>query len=210
MNESSLPIRLAGLISGGGRTLMNLAECIERCELDASIELVIASRASVAGVDLARQRGFDVRIAAEKEFPSTTAMHDAITAWLLEKRIELVCMCGYLRWFRVDPPFQGRVINIHPSLLPKYGGKGMHGMHVHRAVLAAGDHESGCTVHYVDDQYDQGPIILQRRCPVRPDDDEMKLAARVFEEECHAYPEAIRMIRESIRSSETLGQQKKC
>ena len=188
------PIRIAAFISGGGRTLLNLANCIDRGELHASIELVVASRLDAPGVERARQRGFDVRIATIRDFGSADAMHDAVTGWLLEKDIDLICLCGYLRWLRIDPPFENRVINIHPALLPKFGGKGMHGLHVHRAVLAAGETTSGCTVHYVDEEYDHGPVILQRTCPVLPDDDEHTLADRVFEQECLAYPEAIRKV----------------
>lgn len=184
------PLRIAGMISGGGRTLMNLASRIDRGELAASIELVIASRENIAGVALARERGFDVRIVPK------SAPDDRITQWLLEMNIDLVCMAGYLRLMRVDPPFRGRVMNIHPSLLPKFGGQGMYGLHVHRAVLAAGETISGCTVHFVDEQYDRGPIILQRTCPVLPNDDEHTLAARVFEQECLAYPEAVRLFAE--------------
>lgn len=121
-------------------------------------------------------------------------MHDHITSLLRDKRIDLVCLCGYLRWFRIDPDFRGRVINIHPALLPDFGGQGMHGEHVHRAVLAAGRTVSGCTVHHVDDEYDHGLVILQRTCPVLPGDDPSTLAARVFEQECIAYPEAIRRL----------------
>ena len=103
-------------------------------------------------------------------------MHDAISKDLIDHRIDLVLLCGYLRKFRVDDRFQGRVMNIHPSLLPEFGGKGMHGDHVHRAVLAAKKNVSGCTVHFVDQHYDNGPIILQRTVPVLPGDDEHTLA----------------------------------
>ncbi|MHC4415480.1 MAG: phosphoribosylglycinamide formyltransferase [Planctomycetota bacterium] len=185
------PLRLATLISGGGRTLINLVDRIEAGSLPASVELVVSSRRGAPGVELARQRGLDVRTAARRDFTTEDELHDAITSWLLEKGVELVCLCGYLRWLRVDGPFQGRVMNIHPALLPDFGGKGMYGLRVHRAVLETGRNISGCTVHFVDDQYDHGPIILQRLCPVLPDDDEHSLAARVFEQECRAYPEAI-------------------
>src|SRR5262245_4644984 len=185
------PIRLAILISGGGRTMMNIADAIERGEIPATIDLVISSRSDAAGVDKARQRGFDVRIAAKKDFPAVDAMHDAITSWLREKRIDLVCLAGYLRLFHLTDDFRGKVMNIHPALLPDFGGHGLHGEHVHRAVLAAGRKVSGCTVHFVDDEYDRGPVILQRTVPVLPGDTEDTLAARVFEQECIAYPEAI-------------------
>jgi phosphoribosylglycinamide formyltransferase-1 len=187
------PLRIAALLSGGGRTLMNIADEIDAGTLNAEVVLVIASREKIAGVERARARGFDVRIARRRDFETDNALHDAITRWMLEKDVQLVCLCGYLRWLRIDEPFKGRVINIHPALLPEFGGKGMYGEHVHRAVLEAGRTASGCTVHFVDEQYDHGPTIVQRTCPVRPDDTVDTLAARVFEQECIAYPEAIRL-----------------
>jgi phosphoribosylglycinamide formyltransferase-1 len=189
-------LRLACLISGGGRTLMNIADRIDDGSLNASIELVISSRSDVPGVERSRARGFNTLVIRRKDFPTDDAMHDAISRQLLERSIDLVCLCGYLRTFRVDDPFRWRVMNIHPALLPEFGGKGMHGESVHKAVLAAGKTISGCTVHFVDEHYDNGPIILQRTCPVRPGDDANSLAARVFEQECIAYPEAIQLFGE--------------
>ncbi len=184
-------LRLAVLISGGGRTLLNLADRIDAGALDARIELVVSSRADAPGVERAAARGLTVRVAERGDFPDEQAMHDAIDGWLREHRIDLVCLAGYLRWMRVSPVWEGRVINIHPALLPEFGGPGMYGLHVHRAVLAAGRTVSGCTVHFVDGIYDHGPVILRRTCPVLPGDDEHALAERVFEQECIAYPEAI-------------------
>jgi folate-dependent phosphoribosylglycinamide formyltransferase PurN len=104
--------------------------------------------------------------------------------------VELVCLAGYLRRFRVDA-WRGRTLNIHPALLPDFGGQGMFGTHVHAAVLAAGRTETGCTVHWVDEEYDHGATLVQRRCPVLPGDTAETLAARVFAEECVAYPQAV-------------------
>ena len=191
------PMRLACLISGGGRTVMNLADRIDDGSLNASIELVIASRAKIAGVERCRSRGLRVEVVARKDFSIEAAMHDRISELLRDHRIDLVCLCGYLRWFRVDAEFKGKVINIHPALLPDFGGPGMHGDHVHAAVLAAKKTVSGCTVHYVDEQYDHGRVILQRSCEVLADDTIETLAARVFEQECIAYPEAIRVLAHS-------------
>ncbi len=185
------PLRLAGLVSGGGRTLVNIARRIEAGQLPARIELVIASRPDAPAIERAAGLGLEVRVATPAGKGGDGARHDRISAWLLERGIDLVCLAGYLLWFRVDPPFTGRVMNIHPALLPDFGGRGMFGLRVHRAVLASGRKVTGCTVHFVDDQYDHGPIILQRTCPVLPGDDEHTLAARVFAEECLAYPEAI-------------------
>ena len=187
-------LRLACLISGGGRTMLNLADRIADGSLRASIELVIGSRATAAGVDRAKARGFDTRVLLRRDFASDDALHDCISRTLREKSIDLVCLCGYLRWLRIDPDFRDRVMNIHPALLPDFGGPGMHGDRVHAAVLAAGRTISGCTVHYVDEHYDHGATILQRTCPVLPGDDITSLSARVFEQECIAYPEAIRML----------------
>jgi folate-dependent phosphoribosylglycinamide formyltransferase PurN len=107
--------------------------------------------------------------------------------------VDLVCLAGYLRRFRVDA-WLGRALNIHPALLPDFGGHGMFGEHVHRAVIAAGRTESGCTVHWVDAQYDHGQHVVQRRCPVLPGDTPETLADRVWAEETLAYPEAIRQV----------------
>ncbi len=187
------PLRIACMISGGGRTMINLADRIEEGVLPATIALVIASREDIAGVDLARKRGFDVRIASSKRIKDSDELDAAITRWLNETGIDLVCMCGYLRLMRIEEPYIGRIMNIHPALLPKFGGKGMFGLNVHRAVIAAGERTSGCTVHWVDEHYDHGPTILQRTCEVYPADDENALAARVFEQECIAYPEAVQL-----------------
>jgi phosphoribosylglycinamide formyltransferase-1 len=114
-------------------------------------------------------------------------------------------MAGFLSLWTIPSDFQGRVLNIHPALLsptegghPRFGGKGMHGHHVHEAVLAAGETESGCTVHYADNTYDTGPIILQKKVPVLPTDTPDALAARVFEQEKFAYPEAIRLVMKTL------------
>src|SRR5262245_7485954 len=111
-------------------------------------------------------------------------------------------MGGFLKLWTIPERWRGRVMNIHPALLPSFGGKGMHGRHVHEAVLAAGCKVSGCTVHFVDATYDTGPIILQRTCPVLEDDTLESLAGRVFEEEKLAYPEAIRLFAEGRLSVE--------
>lgn len=193
MSPDAQPGRLAVLLSGGGRTVINLLDTIERGELNAAVVSVIASRLS-AGVERCRARGLEVFAATRAAFPEPAARDDAITRRIVESRADLVCLCGYLRRIRLDPPLRGRVINIHPSLLPDFGGQGMYGDRVHAAVLAAGRRFSGCTVHFVDDGYDEGPVIVQRACHVRPDDDVDRLAARVFEQECLAYPEAIRLV----------------
>ncbi len=182
-------LRLGTLISGGGRTVVHLAEAIRREALPCEVALVIAHRADIAGVERCRAAGLRVEVLA----PSGDAeeLANRIDARLVDAGVDLVCLCGYLRRFRVAPRWSGRTLNIHPSLLPAFGGHGMYGDRVHAAVLAAGAAESGCTVHLVDEEYDRGPILLQRRCPVLPTDDAHSLAARVFAEERLAYPEVI-------------------
>lgn len=186
-------IRLAILLSGSGRTMMNLAEHIERSDLNAEIVCVISSRSDVAGVEFARQLGLEPHIVRRRDYDSIASFSDRITAILDEADVDLAVQCGWLCLWQIPPHLENRVMNIHPALLPRYGGKGMWGQHVHEAVLAAGDNTSGCTVHFVTNDYDAGPIILQYSCPVLQDDTPDTLAARVFEQECKAYPEAVRL-----------------
>lgn len=186
-------LRIGALISGGGRTVVNLVEAIRLGGIPASIEVVIAHRPQIAGVERCRAAGLRVEV-LPKDLPGAAPLDDRIDDVLGRAEVDLVCLCGYLRTFRVAPRWVGRTLNIHPSLLPAFGGHGMYGDRVHAAVLAAGEGESGCTIHLVDEVYDRGPILLQRRCPVLPGDDVHALAARVFAEETLAYPEIIRRI----------------
>ena len=184
--------RVACTISGGGRTVLNLLDRVADGGLDAAIAVVVADR-ECAGLERVASRG--VATALVPWTAGTTPDDYAARAWpVLEKhRPDLVCNCGFLRLLRIPPRWTHRVMNIHPGLLPKFGGKGMYGDRVHAAVLAAGETESGCTVHFADNEYDRGPIILQKRVPVKPGDTPDTLAARVFAAECEAYPEAIRL-----------------
>ncbi len=184
-------LRLGVMIGGGGRTLINLADSIDRGEIDASIELVLAPREDLPGVAKARERGLPIEIVDRDD--SSANLDARINEQLRHARVDLVCMAGYLRYFRMDESLHGRVMNIHPALLPCFGGQGMYGMRVHRAVLEHGCKVSGCTVHFVDEHYDNGPIILQRTCPVLEGDTPETLAARVFQEERRAYPEAVQL-----------------
>ena len=184
--------RIVCLASGGGRTILNFLDRMESGRLEGSIPLVITNRQCDA-VERLRARGAVVEIVAWDK--ATTAGDWAARVWPMIRGVgaELVCNCGFLRLLEVAPGWEGRIMNIHPALLPKFGGKGMYGDRVHRAVLDSGETESGCTVHFVTNEYDAGPIIRQERVEVRPDDDVDSLAARVFVAECEAYPEAIRL-----------------
>lgn len=188
------PLRLGVLLSGGGTTMINLANVIARGELDATIVSAIASNADAKGIERGRGVGVNVEVVARKSFASPAVFSEVVFSRLRDAKVELVCLAGFLSLLVIPDDFAGRVINIHPSLLPSFGGKGMHGHHVHEAVLAAGCKVSGCTVHFADQTYDTGPILVQRCCPVMDGDTADTLAARVFEQECIAYPEAVRMI----------------
>ncbi len=195
------PLRLGVLIGGGGRTLINLHEHIQRGDLHASIDLVIASREDLPGVARARERGLETRVIDPRTHAgghgSVERANEAILAALRQAKggsVDLVVLAGYIRHVPIPLDFAGRVVNIHPALLPSFGGKGMYGRHVHEAVLAHGCKVSGCTVHFVDEVYDNGPILLQRCCPVLEGDTPDTLAARVFEEEKIAYPAALALI----------------
>ncbi len=183
------PLRLGILVSGGGRSAVNLAEAIRRERIPAGIVAVIATRNEVPAIARCRAAGLPVSVVPVASDPAT--FDDRLDAALGDAGVELVVLAGYLRLFRVGERWRGRAINIHPALLPRHGGPGMFGDRVHRAVLAAGDAESGCTVHWVDEAYDRGEAILRRRCPVLPGDTPETLAARVFAEEKIALPEAI-------------------
>ncbi len=189
------PMRLAVLISGGGTTLLNLHRCITDGALDAVIDVVVSSRGDVLGVERARQAG--LRTVVVDPHPLSAAAFDRAVEQVVEGA-DLVCMAGFLRLWTIPKSWTGRVINIHPALLPEFGGKGMYGRRVHEAVIAAGRIVSGCTVHFCDNEYDHGPIIIRREVPVLPDDTPETLAARVFEQECIAYPEAVRIVGEGL------------
>jgi len=186
-------LRLAVLLSGSGRTLENLLERIDGGTLPASVAVVISSRADVRGARIAERAGLPVRVLPPGG-QGVDRWSESIFAACREARADLVVMAGFLHLVKIPHDFAGRVINIHPSLLPAFGGRGFHGMNVHRAVLERGCTVSGCTVHLVDDEYDHGRVLLQQAVPVLADDSPESLAARVFAAECQTLPEAIRRI----------------
>lgn len=184
------PLRLAVLISGGGSTLTNLLSRIHEGRLPAEVCLVIASR-DCAGVEKSRAAGVETVVMRPRDFPEISQYSAALFARCTAADAELVVLGGFLSRIEIPRAYAGRVMNIHPALIPAFCGQGMYGHHVHEAVLARGCKVSGCTVHFCDNEYDHGPIILQKCVPVLDDDTPDTLAARVFEAECEAYPEAI-------------------
>ena len=195
------PLPIAVLISGGGTTLRNLIEKIQAGELPVEIRLVISSSPSARGLEFATEAGIRTLVVEKKDWASDSAFSEAVFGPCREAKVEFVVMGGFLKHVLIPPDFRNRVLNIHPALLPAFGGKGMYGLRVHEAVLAAGERTSGCTVHFVDNEYDHGPIILQQQVEVRDDDTPEVLQARVFAAECEAYPLALRQLASDHRQT---------
>ncbi len=187
------PLRLAILLSGGGTTMLNIDDEIKSGRLNAEIALVISSRSNVKGIERAKKIGIEPVIIRKKDYSDIDSFSDSIVKVLDQAKIDLVIQAGWLCLWKIPPNYDNRVMNIHPALLPSFGGQGMWGHHVHEAVLNHGCKISGCTVHFANNHYDKGPIIVQLACHVEESDSPDTLAARVFEEECAAYPEAIRL-----------------
>ena len=193
---SERPLQLAVLVSGSGTTLQNLLDEIGVGRLRAEIPLVIGSRPELVGLQRAAKAGIRNVVVDRRAHPDCADISRRVFDLCAEANVGLVCLAGWLCLLDLPDRFAGKVMNIHPALLPSFGGRGMYGRKVHEAVLAHGCKLSGCTVHFVDNTYDTGPIILQRACPVLEDDTPQTLAHRVFEEEKIAYPEAIRLFQQ--------------
>ena len=188
------PLPIAVLISGGGTTLKNLIEKTQAGELPVEIRLVISSNPTAKGLEFANTARIPTLVVERNAFPSAQAFSDAVFQPCRDAGVRIVVMGGFLKHVPIPPDFEHRVINIHPALLPAYGGKGMYGLKVHQAVLDAGEKTTGCTVHFVDDQYDHGPVILQRQVGVDSSDTPETLQARVAAIEREVYPEALRLL----------------
>ncbi len=185
------PLRLGVLLSGGGTTLQNLLDRTADGRLDARVACVVASSAAAGGVGRAERAGVPAFVVERRGCAGRGEFSRRTLEPCRQAGVDLVCMAGFLQLLEIAADFEGRVMNIHPALIPAFSGKGFHGMHVHRAAVEMGVKVSGCTVHFADNEYDHGPIILQRTVPVEADDTPEGLAARVFAAECEAYPEAI-------------------
>jgi len=185
------PLRIGILLSGGGTTMLNIQKEIEAGKINAEIVQVISSLSTVRGVDLANGMGLPLEIVRKKDFNDIQTFSDRVVEIMDKAKVDLILQAGWLCLWYIPAKYENKVMNIHPALLPRFSGKGMWGHHVHEAVLKAGCKISGCTVHFVTNEYDAGPIIIQRSCPAKSDDDAQDLAERVFDQECIAYPEAI-------------------
>lgn len=191
-------IGLAVLISGRGS---NLQSIIDACRIDgfpAEIKVVISNIPDAYGLVRAQNADVPTRIVSHKDYTTKSDFEQKILDILDEFSVDLVCLAGFMRIISpvLITPWEGRIINIHPSLLPKHKG-----LHTHERAIAAGDSESGCTIHYVTPGVDEGEIILQRAVPIHPDDTPDTLAARVLEQEHIAYPDAIRRMAAQISKS---------
>jgi len=189
-------LNLAVLLSGSGRTLENVQQAILTGRLSARVVVVVSSKSAAYGLVRARQHGLDAVAVPRRDYPDLQAFNDALHVVLARYPIDLVLLAGFLSLYQPPPALVGRVMNIHPALLPAFGGQGLYGDRVHRAVLESGVKLSGCTVHFADACYDHGPIILQAAVPVYDDDTRESLAARVFAAECELYPQAIQLYAE--------------
>jgi phosphoribosylglycinamide formyltransferase 1 len=189
-------IKLGVLLSGSGRTLQNFLDRITEGTLPAEVAVVIGSKPGIKGLERAEKAGIDHFVVHYKDYPDAEAHSEAINQQLDRYEVDLICLAGYMHLYHFPDKYHGRIMNIHPALIPAFCGKGFYGHHVHEAVWESGVKVTGCTMHFVDEEYDHGPIILQKTAPVLDDDDPDRIADRVFELECQAYPEAIRLFAE--------------
>lgn len=190
-----LPI--AVLISGTGRTLKNLLDRVEAGKLDVDVRLVVSSSERASGLQYAEQNGIPMAIVKSSEFMTKEEFSDAVFDACRKAKVEYVAMGGYLKLLAIPPDFANRVLNIHPSLIPSFCGENYYGRRVHDAALRRGVKVSGATVHFVDNEYDHGPIILQKTVPVYDNDTVDTLSDRVLlDAEFVAYPEALQLLAE--------------
>jgi phosphoribosylglycinamide formyltransferase-1 len=187
---SDPPIRLAVCVSGQGTTLQNLIDQIRSRRLRAELVQVVANRPRIGAIARAEAAGIPLAL-ANRNAQSISEFSSSVFGPIRHSGADLVILGGFLALLKIPPDYKGRVLNVHPALIPSFCGQGYYGARVHEAALAAGVKVSGCTVHFADDSYDNGPIIVQRTVPVLDDDTVETLAARVFKEECSALPEVI-------------------
>jgi phosphoribosylglycinamide formyltransferase 1 len=186
-------LKLAVLLTGSGTTLENLFNKRDEGKLDADVAVVLSSRADAFGLERAKRRDVPGVTVERRKFVLPEEFSEAVFSAITPYKPDLICLAGFMSLLRIPPEFTHKVINVHPALLPAFGGKGYYGHKVHEAVLKHGCKVSGCTVHFVDNEYDQGPIILQKAVPVLAGDTVDALAARVQEAEREIYPQAIQL-----------------
>jgi phosphoribosylglycinamide formyltransferase-1 len=194
-------VRVAILVSGGGSNLGAILEAKSAGKLPhVEIVLVLSSRSDAHAIERARAHAIESVVVEPKQFPSDQAFQAAVLETLVKARLDIICLAGYVRKIgsTIVERFRGRILNIHPALLPKYGGPGMYSHFVHEAVLKAGEKESGCSVHLVDEEFDHGRVLAQTKVPVLPGDTPELLAARILEQEHLLYPKMLKEFSEKL------------
>jgi len=194
--SGSQALRIGVLLSGEGTSLENLLERIEAGEVPAQVVLVVSSREGAGGLARAERRGIPALAVPRRRYRDVDAFNDRIHEALEKHGVEFVACLGFLSPFQLRGRYEGRALNVHPALIPAFAGKGFYGRRVHEAVLASGVKISGATVHFVDEEYDHGPIIAQRAVAVEEDDTPESLARRVQAAERELVPQAIRLYQE--------------
>jgi len=191
-------VPIALFISGTGGNALNLLTACREGRVPAEPVLVISSSATAPGNERLEAEGLPVRLLLRKDFTSDEAYSEACFSQVEGVGARVVCLCGWLKRLVLPARWEGRILNIHPALLPRFGGAGMYGMNVHRAVVAAGERESGCTIHLVDNLYDHGRILAQAKVPVGPEDTPEDVQRRVYAQELRLYPEALAAFLEKL------------
>ncbi len=185
--------RIVVFASGSGTNFQSLIDAVEAGQIPAQIRGLVTNKPHIKALERARTHGIESVVLTPSAFESEQAYVDALQKTLADWKADLIVLAGYMIKIPVDiiDKYKGRIINIHPSLLPKYGGKGFYGIKVHRAVIENNERESGCTVHIVNEEYDQGPILAQKKVPVLKTDTPEILAKRVLEKEHELLPEVV-------------------
>ncbi|CUU04342.1 phosphoribosylglycinamide formyltransferase-1 [Candidatus Thermokryptus mobilis] len=195
MKALIISMNIAVFASGRGSNLMAILKAIEEGRLKARVVVVISNNSSSGALEIARSKGIDALHISRSQFSSDREYVDKILSELRKRNVELVVLAGYMKKIpaEVVSEYRNRILNIHPALLPSFGGQGMYGINVHKAVIESGVKITGVTVHIVDEEYDHGPIVLQKAVEVKDDDTPETLAERVLKVEHEVYPEAIRL-----------------
>jgi len=186
-------LRLAVLLSGSGTTLQNFIDLTSAGDLPGEVVKVVSSRSEVFGLERARRAGIPSAVVRRSDFASLEEFSMAVWREVDAREVDLLLFAGFMVQLAIPPDWEGRVMNVHPALLPAFGGKGMYGHFVHEAVLEEGCKVTGATVHFVNNEYDRGPIVIQKAVAVLENDDADSLAERVQAAEREIYPEAVRL-----------------
>ncbi|NQT27689.1 phosphoribosylglycinamide formyltransferase [candidate division KSB1 bacterium] len=202
-------LKLGVFASGRGSNFAAILKAIDVGRLNASVQILISNNTDAKAQDLARERGIPTQVINKPDFPDRPAFLQPLQEALRSNSVEFICLAGYMKKIpdEIIREYHHRILNVHPALLPSFGGKGMYGHHVHEAVLQQGCKVSGVTVHLVDEVYDQGPVVAQRCVPVEEDDTPDTLAARVLKVEHELFPEAIQLFAEervSVKDGRTI------